>query len=161
MHHGLGKQPTRKASGCEELVWWVAEIPQPQRLLSTQWWTPGYQRVSMIHHYWDYQVACFYIFLFLTKLFKCFFLVAWQHPSCSTQDLSCGVQALCSSVRGPLYPCCVGSRVRGLGRCGTWGLAVPGIGDLSSPTKDQTCAPSVGSQILHHWTTREAHWISY
>ena len=31
--------------------------------------------------------------------------------------------------------------------CGTW--------DLSSLTRDRTCIPCIGMQILYHWTTRE------
>ena len=27
--------------------------------------------------------------------------------------------------------------------------------DLSSPTGDRTCTPSIGRQSLNHWTTRE------
>ena len=34
-------------------------------------------------------------------------------------------------------------------------LVAEGIWDLSSPTRDQTCIPCIGRQILNHWTTRE------
>ena len=27
--------------------------------------------------------------------------------------------------------------------------------DLSSPTRDRTCVPRIGRQILNHWTPRE------
>ena len=30
-----------------------------------------------------------------------------------------------------------------------------GMGDLSSPTRDQTCAPAVEVQSLNHWIPRE------
>ena len=30
-----------------------------------------------------------------------------------------------------------------------------GMWDLSSPTRDQTCVPCIGRQILNHWTARE------
>ena len=98
---------------------------------------------------------------FLKSYLIALFLAAWRHLSCSTQDLSCGLEALCSSVWAPLWLWWMGSRVHGLSSCGAWGLAAPGTGDLSSPTEDQTCVPSMGRQILNHWTTREAHWISF
>ena len=31
--------------------------------------------------------------------------------------------------------------------------------DLSSPTRDQTCAPCIGSWSLNHWTTKKAPWF--
>ena len=33
--------------------------------------------------------------------------------------------------------------------------------DLSSPTRDQTCVPCIGRQILYHWTTREVPITEY
>ena len=30
--------------------------------------------------------------------------------------------------------------------------------DLSSPTRDRTHAPSIGSSEFNHWTTRESSW---
>ena len=36
-----------------------------------------------------------------------------------------------------------------------------GIWDPSSPTRDWTCTPCVGSQSLNHWTTREVSVIIY
>ena len=35
------------------------------------------------------------------------------------------------------------------------GLTPCGIWDLSSPTRDGTCAPALGVQSLNHWTSRE------
>ena len=34
-------------------------------------------------------------------------------------------------------------------------LAESDMRDLSSPTKDQTCAPCFGRQSLNHWTARK------
>ena len=38
-----------------------------------------------------------------------------------------------------------------------------GMWDLSSPNRDQTCAPCIGRQSFNHWTAREVsntlHWI--
>ena len=31
----------------------------------------------------------------------------------------------------------------------------PGMWDLGSPTKDQTCTPCIGRRSLNHWITRE------
>ena len=37
-----------------------------------------------------------------------------------------------------------------------WAPQMPGAcGNLSSLTRDQTCIPCIGRQILNHWTTRE------
>ena len=36
-----------------------------------------------------------------------------------------------------------------------------GIHDFSSPTRDQTCIPCIGRQILNHWTTREVPFITF
>ena len=30
-----------------------------------------------------------------------------------------------------------------------------GMQDLSSPTRDRTCVPTLGTQSINHWTTRE------
>ena len=40
---------------------------------------------------------------------------------------------------------------------GFWGFlaALRGMQDLSSLTRDRTCAPAVEVQSLNHWTTRE------
>ena len=50
--------------------------------------------------------------------------------------------------------------------CGAWAqLLTPGaylpdsMWDLTSPTRDQTCVPCVGRQILNPWTTREVPTI--
>ena len=32
-----------------------------------------------------------------------------------------------------------------------------GMGDLSSPTRDRTCAPAVDVQSLNHWIPREVY----
>ena len=35
------------------------------------------------------------------------------------------------------------------------GLVAYSMQNLSSLTRDQTCVPCIGKQILNHWTTRE------
>ena len=101
------------------------------------------------------------ISFFFKKLFNCFIfgcMAASQLQHARSKLWSGGSSLQCV---GLLWLCCMGSRVHGLSGCGAWGLAAPGTGDLSSPTEDQTCVPSMGKQILNHWTTREAHWISF
>ena len=44
--------------------------------------------------------------------------------------------------------------VCGLRSCGTWALAAPWHVE-SSQTRDRTCFPCTGRQILIHWSTRE------
>ena len=39
--------------------------------------------------------------------------------------------------------------------CGAWALLPCSMCDLSSPTRDQTCIPCIGRQILRHWTIRK------
>ena len=43
----------------------------------------------------------------------------------------------------------------GLSSCGTQALLPRGTWDPSSLTRDRTCVPCIGRQILNHWTTRE------
>ena len=40
--------------------------------------------------------------------------------------------------------------------CGAWAYLPYGMWDLSSLTRDGTCVPCIGRQILNHWATREA-----
>ena len=83
-----------------------------------------------------------------------FFLYLWHAGSRAHGLCSCGVQA----------PECMGSVV-----CGRWALSLRRVSsvvvaqglncptamwDLSSPSRDQTCIPCIGRQILYHWTTR-------
>ena len=51
--------------------------------------------------------------------------------------------------------CCVQALECGLGSCCTKAQLLLGMWHLSSPTRDQTCVPCIGRQILNHWTTRE------
>ena len=39
--------------------------------------------------------------------------------------------------------------------CWTLSSHATWIPELSSPTRDRTCIPCIGTQILNHWTTRE------
>ena len=39
--------------------------------------------------------------------------------------------------------------------CDTWAQLPHSTWDLSSLTRDQSCVPCIGMQILNHWTTRE------
>ena len=65
--------------------------------------------------------------------------------SCSLRALCCGVWALwveSSASRAGLISYCMG-------------LAGYSMQNLNSPTRDQTCVPCIGKQILNHWTTGE------
>ena len=39
--------------------------------------------------------------------------------------------------------------------CGPWAYLLHTVWELSSPSRDQTCVPCSGRQILNHWTTGE------
>ena len=45
-----------------------------------------------------------------------------------------------------------GSSLRCAGSVAPWHASSP---DLSSPTREQTCVPCIGRQVLSHWTTSE------
>ena len=65
--------------------------------------------------------------------------------SCSLRALRCGVWALwveSSASRAGLISYCMG-------------LVGYSMQNLNSPTRDQTCVPCIGKQILNHRTTRE------
>ena len=72
----------------------------------------------------------------------------WAFFSCSEQGL------LFTVVRGLLIVCraqALGTQVQELwftGLVATWHVG-------SSRTRDGTCVPCIGRQILNHWTTRE------
>ena len=67
-------------------------------------------------------------------------------PSCDERGLlySCAAQAFLSSG----FPCCVARALGCEGLIASWHMP-------SSQTKDQTCVPCTGRQILNHWITRE------
>ena len=48
-----------------------------------------------------------------------------------------------------------------LSSCGTQAQLPCGMWDLSSPTRDRTCVPCLGRQILYHWTTREVPYTYF
>ena len=54
-----------------------------------------------------------------------------------------------------LYGRHIDSRALGLRSCSAWALLPQGKWDPSSPTRDWTHVPCIGSQVLNHWTTRE------
>ena len=114
-------------------------------------------------------------------LFYYYFLAALG-LSCGMWGLRCGTWALCFGAWASLQLWRTGSRVRGLCSCGVRGPECVGsvvcgmqalylrhassvvvvrrlmpcsMWDLSSLTRDQTCLPCIGRQILYHWTTRE------
>ena len=47
----------------------------------------------------------------------------------------------------------------GLCSCGMQAELPHGIWDLSALTRDWTCVPWIGKQVLNHWTTKEAPWL--
>ena len=96
---------------------------------------------------------CFVVFyLFLTLLTL----------HCSTQAFS-----TCSEQGGLLSACSAQSSHCAGFSCGAQavghrhtGLVAPQhVG--SSQTRDQTCGPCIGRQILNHWTTREVQPLSF
>ena len=42
-----------------------------------------------------------------------------------------------------------------LSSCDVWAYLPRDMWDLSSLTRDWTCTPCIGTQLLNHWTTRE------
>ena len=46
-------------------------------------------------------------------------------------------------------------RARGIFPCSAQAQLLCSMWDPSSPTRDRTCIPCIGRQILNHWTTRE------
>ena len=56
-----------------------------------------------------------------------------------------------------IWLCQVSAAARGLTRTGSRACALSNCGmqDLSSLTRDRTCVPCIGRQILNHWTPRE------
>lgn len=54
-----------------------------------------------------------------------------------------------------LYGRHIDSRALGLSSCRAWAQLPRGKWDPSSPTRDQTHVPCIGSWVLNHWTTRE------
>ena len=101
---------------------------------------------------------CFVFYLFLTLLTL----------HCSTQAFStCGEQggllSTCSAQPSHCdgFSCCaaqaLGHRLQQLWHTGL--VAPQHVG--SSQTRDQTCVPCTGRQILNHWTTREVQPLSF
>ena len=84
------------------------------------------------------------IYLFLTVLSLCCCFRASSSFSYWGLLSSCGVQASCDG---------------GFSYWGPWALGHVGLVALwnveSSWTRDGTCVPCIGRQILNHWTTRE------
>ena len=80
--------------------------------------------------------------------------MCWLFSSCSDRGLrsSCSAQAShCvgfSCFRAQVLGC------PGLSSCGTQLLVAPQP-VRSSQTREQSCVPCIGRQILNHWTTRE------
>ena len=70
------------------------------------------------------------------------FLAAQSLPCCAWAFSSCSEQGLFSSCGG--FSCC---GAQALLPCTMW--------DPGSHTKDRTCIPCIGRQMLHDWTTRE------
>ena len=89
---------------------------------------------------WLFFVFNIYLFIYLAALgLSC---GTWGRH-CVMWDLLVGVHGLSHcGTRTPGYP---GSVVV---PCGLWHMG-------SSSTRDQTCVPCVGGQILNHWTTRD------
>ena len=44
---------------------------------------------------------------------------------------------------------------QGRSGCGAWSYWLHSTWDPRSPSRDQTCIPCIGRQILNHWTTKE------
>ena len=58
---------------------------------------------------------------------------------------------------------CRGSSIPPVGifHCGLRAQLLPGMCELSSPTRDQTCLPSLARRILSQWITREALYFLF
>ena len=91
--------------------------------------------------------------IFLSLLISVLFSAVLGRHWCLQAFASCGEQRLLSSAPASR---CVGSPYGKAGAQYLWlrGLVAPQhVG--SSQTRDQTCVPCTGRQILNHWTTRE------
>ena len=93
--------------------------------------------------------------------FHLFIYLAASGLSCGTWDLRCSMRDL--SLRHAAFslavaqaPACSGSvdAAHGLSCPAACGIPV-------SPTRDGTCIPCTGRQILNHWTTREIPDIAF
>ena len=113
--------------------------------------------------YWPHRVVLMIVFVFFKNvLFKKFFFYVWQHwvfvaaPGLSRGELGlpshCGVGASHCSDFSWYHSWALEHE---LSSCGAWALAAQQHVE-SSRTRDRTCVPCIGSQILNHWTTRES-----
>ena len=108
--------------------------------------------------------SCFFFFFFWRCLLC---LLVYSFLFLTVLGLHCCVQPLLAVRRGYSFSVAVCGLtavaslaaehvlwVCGLRSCGTWALAAPWhVG--SSQTRDRTCFPCTGRQILIHWSTRE------
>ena len=105
--------------------------------------------------------AFYFIFIYLFKylfLYLCWVLVV----ACGIFIVACRVFSLHCTGFSPAVVCRLSScGLQALEHAGSvvaaHGLSCPACGmwDLSSLTRDRTCVPCLGRQILNHWTSRE------
>ena len=113
---------------------------------------------SALHRFWWKAVGCLlffkmYLFVYCSSTVAGLWCCTWAFSSCCVQASHCSGFSCCRAQA-------VGTQawvlaVRGLGKWGRTGLAVPWhVGSFW--TRDQTDVSYIARKILNHWTTREA-----